>query len=244
MKFKGQRFFLNSKQSPRMIFFIILVLFSSLSFSEDHHGSIPDIKNEEAKKLIQALDKEFSGKIVAEELPSQRSLMYIKREKIDFHYPVLLPLTNVKKKFDYIFSNVTVNKVVYAVYVNKKNTDIALHNLQNYIIEGESGHVDFFDFHVTPSNCVECSLKKLENSRIDGYIYPSVLGERLIKDLKLKNIDSYYFDTYETKFALPLNQKGKEMDLLLTKLFKSMIKNKTFVPSVPAAKNPWKPTRE
>lgn len=210
-------------------------------------GSISDVGTMGEEKLINELDSAYDGTFQIQKLPNQRAVQYIIKSKQDFHYPVLLPLSNVKRKFDYAFSKVTVSSIVYAVYVNKNNSKISLHNLQDFLVEGESGHVDFFDFKVIPSNCVECSFKKVESARIDGYIYPALEGDKIIQKLKLKNIDSYYFDTYEMKFALPQNPRGKAMDELLTSLFERLKGDKEFndiYTKINKANLEWQPTRK
>jgi hypothetical protein len=207
---------------------VLLLLMISTGLAQDLIGSISDAVINDDRKMIKELSEVFTGQIKLKELPNQRSINYVMKGKLDFHYPILLPLSNVKRKFDYAFSAVTVSTVVYAVYINKANEKIGVHNLQDYLIEGESGHVDFFDFKVVPSSCVECSFKKVSHSRIDGYIYPAVEGDEIISKLKLKNIGSYYFDTYEVKFALPLNAKGQKTDRLLSNLFEKMQKKENY----------------
>lgn len=210
-------------------------------------GSISDTANDNDRMFfteLQSLLPVKSKKI--ERLPNARAISYVVRGLIDFHYPVLLPLSNVKRKFEYAFSGLTVSTVVYAVYVKKENSKIYVHNLQNYVIEGESGHIDFFDFKVDPSSCPECSFKKLEAGRIDGYIYPALEGDEIIARLKLKHVDSYYFDTYEIKFALPANERGKEVDRLLTRAFENLKKRPAFgeiYREFAKANKNWKPSR-
>lgn len=204
---------------------------------------IPDLENESKKRLMTEIDAVYPGDLIVSELPNQRSIQNVVNGKQDLHFPVLLPLNNVKRSFDYSFSKVTVRTVVYAVYINKKNTDIAVHNLEKYSIEGERGHVDFFDFKVIPSTCVECSFKKIEHSRIDGFIYPALEGDALIKQLDLKSIESLYFDTYEMKFALPRNAHGEKLDKMLTNMFTKIETSHRYLLLNEANKR-WRPTRE
>lgn len=212
----------------------------------DFHAFVPEHGSYHARKLIEEMRLVHKGSIELEELPVKRSVIGIINGKADFYYPILKPLNNVKKKFDYDISSVTVSSVIYAVYVHKSNKNIQVHNLQDFTIEGENGHTDFFDFKVHSSSCVRCSFLKVDQGRIDGYIYPAVWGDEIIKSLKLKNVESYYFDTYELKFALPKGQRGKSPDRTLSDLIKKMKSTGSYhkiFKQMDESNKSWKPVR-
>lgn len=222
---------------------IFLLVLMPVVYAQQLKVGIPDLENASKRRLMSEIDEIYPGKLIVSELPNQRSIQNVVNGKQDFHYPVLLPLSNVKRSFDYSFSKVTIRRIVYAVYLNKANKEIGIHNLENYLIEGERGHVEFFDFDVVPSTCVECSFKKLENSRIDGFIYPALEGDVLIKKLGLRNIDSLYFDTYESKFALPKNSRGEELNTLLSSIISKMKISERYL-ILNKANKTWKPSRQ
>lgn len=234
----------------------ILVLATLLLFSFAHAGThlkgsigqLPVLaENNEKGMLIgflKAMQKAYpEGKITFEVMPFKRSMQEVLSGKSDFHAPILKDPGKTEKELGFAFSDANVWDVIFAIYT-PKNKIVDIRNLQGLNIETEAAHTAFFDFPVKPSTCIDCSLKKVDAGRIDGFIFAAMECDEIVKKLGLKNIKSAAFRTYEGKFVLPLGEKGKKTNAVLTEIFNRTKKNgdyaKTLGPIVEYYKN-WKP---
>ncbi len=236
------------------VLFICLVV-CRLSLAEDRIlkislGNLPVIAESVDKGLLPDLIKAFQraypeGKIEVEVVPFLRSIENLKAGKVDVHAPLLKDTRKTEEELGYGFSDANLWSVTFALYVNRKKP-IDLKNPGKYQIETDAAHVDFFDFPVQPSSCLECSLKKLDIGRIDGFIFAALESDSIIEKLGLKNIKSYFYKTYEGKFVIPRGPEGRKINKLLSRLSKKVKANgdyqKALGPVLTYYKN-WKPKR-
>jgi hypothetical protein len=79
-----------------------------------------------------------------------------------------------------------------------------------------------YDFPVTPQPTVEIPLKMLGRGRIDAYVMAQDDCDRVIKDLKLKNIHRSPYKSYSLRFIIPTGEQGEKTDRALTKALNKM----------------------
>ena len=204
-----------------IIFLIISFSSSSPVFAKELVASIAVLPvqaiNETLEELIEAIARESEVKITITVVPFIRSLYNIKRGFADFHLPLIEPPEHVQKRLDYDFSTESIFHVNFVLYTNK-NKKIDMKNLKDYAIETDRAHIDYFDFEVTPSSCVECSLKKLNAGRIDGFIFADSVTDAVIRENQdnFKNIHRQLYKVYDAKIVLPKGERGSEIDNMLT----------------------------
>lgn len=101
-------------------------------------------------------------------------------------------------------------------------------SLYPYKIETEPNHVDFFDFPTIPMPRPEGALKKVNASRIDGYILAQEECDSIVKTNHLRNIHRAFFRIYEAKFIIGRGTSAKRTDEAITKIIKKMKWNGSF----------------
>lgn len=190
----------------------------------DLHGTLgylPVISEDNNKGILvnflKAMQRAYpEGKISFEVLPFKRSLEGAINGKVDFHAPILKDPNKTPQELGFRYSDANVWNVIFALYTNRQNKEINIDNLSKYRIETDAAHVGFFGFPTIPSSCIDCSLKKVNAGRIDGYIFAAMESDSVVKRLGLKNVRSVPFRTYEGKFVIPLGKHGAEVNRLLT----------------------------
>lgn len=207
-----------------MIRFLLVFFLSSSLFARDENvrylkGSIAEFKGmTDFILLAEEIKKKYpKGKFSYQVLPFERSLRMVQYQKADFHYPILEP-TLIVENTPYDFSETKIGEVIFALYVHKNNKTINLNNLNDFNIETDSSHVNFFNFNVKPSTCPSCSLEKVAAGRIDGFLYSAIVAENIIKGMKISNLESIEYQRYDMKFALKKGTRNGEIDQRLGKV--------------------------
>lgn len=204
--------------------FLCLVFCSIVSHARDlsgYIGQLPVLAESNDKGLLvdffKAMKKEYTaGKINFEVVPLERSLQNLVAGRSDFHAPLLKDTTRTEEQLGFAYSDETIFEVYFVLYTNRKNKEINLKNLNRFRIETDVAATRFLDPHFKPSSCLECSLKKVNLGRIDGYIFAGLECDTTINKLKLKNIKSQLYQKFEGKIAIPRGAKGKEINAILT----------------------------
>lgn len=175
--------------------------------------------------LCKAMAEEYQdGKITWDVFPMLRSLDNVEKGRADIHMPYILPKNPRKVPFQY--GSDVLYKVVFALYTNKSNKDISPKNLTKYKIESVEGVRYVVDLpNLTGSPGTESSLQKVDMGRIDGWIMAMPESDMALKKLGLKNIKRWEYGKYEVKALLPLGERGKEADKILSGLIKKLKAN-------------------
>ncbi len=225
----------------KKLIFIAILLSSSYIFAKDYSLSVGKLPLYSINKnkgilidILKQISKEYDGgKFIIEVYPFERSINNVRVGKSDFHFPTIGKNIWQKENDKYekklnkeglMRSTCSLLKTHFALYTNK-NHPIDMHNLDRYRIETDAGHTIFFHKGIQGSTCLECSLKKLEAGRIDGFIFASREIDTIIKKDKLKDIIRHKFKIFGSKFILPFNEKGKKLDKIICNTIEKMIKN-------------------
>lgn len=162
---------------------------------------------------IRAMEAISGRKMDIKVLPFARSIKRVTNEQADFHFPLIEPPS--KDKLPFIVSTASVYRVNFVIYSNKKKP-LTVKDLENKVLETDAAHTTYFPFKITPSTCVECSLRKVNDGRIDAFIYADFAADSIVKKLNLKNINRKLYKEFEVKFILPKNEKSKQVDEYLS----------------------------
>jgi len=197
--------------------------------------------------LVKAMGEEYKGgKITWDVFPFPRSLENVEKGRADFHIPFITPHNPQKVRFQY--STETIFKVIIALYTNKSNKEINPKNLTKYKIETDEGVKYIFESEIPSivgSPSIESSLQKVDIGRIDAWLMAMPESDMVLKKLALKNIKRWEYGKYDVKAVLPLGDKGKEIDKILTdligKLKASGKYQKIMGPILDQKFDPWQP---
>ncbi|MBT4286549.1 MAG: transporter substrate-binding domain-containing protein [Deltaproteobacteria bacterium] len=170
--------------------------------------------------LVKAIARVEGVKIDRKVTAFARSMHNVKTGKADFHLPLIqLPGQN-SAKLEYDHSSETIFHVNFVLYTNKKK-NITLQNLEQFSIETDRAHTNYFDFKINASSCIECSLKKIAIDRIDGFIFADFASDPFVKKNKL-DLKRQLYHRFDVKIILPQGGNGGEVDQFLTSAIKKL----------------------
>lgn len=200
----------------------------------EHKGVLVDF----AKVLAKKLQQDISIQIV----PFSRSIYYVSTNKVDFHLPFIK--TNIKpltkkvpllvdntllyKKADensdnFIYSDETIFYVNFVLYSHKYST-IDINKIMNYKIETDSAHLPFLKGMKMASDCILCSLKKVQHKLTDGYIFADSSTDPLLRENKalLSAIKRELYQRFEVKLLFPNTEKGQKLNKKISAIITEM----------------------
>ncbi len=211
------------------ILFLFLFLFGEILKASDLKASIgqmPIISESHDKGFLPDLVKAMAAisgqKIYFEVVPFARSMEAVREGKVDFHIPLIEPFDMSKAQFS--LSKTVIFKVNFVLYYNK-NHPLDLSKLAGKNIESDKAHTSYFPFEVSPSSCIECSLKKVDIGRIDGFIFADTPCDPIVKSIPLRNIRRKLYRRFDVKFVLKKGAEGGTIDKFLTKTMSQLEKN-------------------
>jgi len=185
-------------------------------------------------ELVKALNREYKdGSISFSLYPFKRSLRNVQKGRADFHLPFMKSKKGervlAEMGLEYAFERS--NRVPFALYFNTSNTPIVdrvrkgftLKDIANFRIETDGAHVIFFDdIPIQYSTCIECSVKKLDRGRIDGFIFAAREVDHVVNTLALDNIDSALIHNFDAAPVFRSTAEGKETNRIISKLIKKL----------------------
>jgi len=208
---------------------LIFVIFSGISASaRDLKASIAKMPVYAESKdkgvlvdFVKAIEAVSGHHIEIEVSPFKLSMFLAKIGKADFHLPLIKNPVIREDTLDYDHSTETVFHVNFVLYFNK-NKEINKDSLKDYYIETDAAHVEYFDFKIYPSPKIKTSLTKVNEGRIDGFIFADVASDPIVRENNLKNIRRQLYKVFEVKIVLPKGGRGGEIDGILTSAIKKL----------------------
>ncbi len=197
--------------------------------------------------LLKAMAEEYKdGKITWDVFPFARSIDNVEKGRADFHMPLIKPKNPGKLQFQ--FSSEPIYKVLFIMVTNNNNKDINPNNLSKFKVETDQGNKGVLDAeiqNITGSPSIESSLQKLDMGRIDAWIFSMGATDKAIKKLALKNLKRWEYGKFDSNAVLPLGEKGKEVDRILSELIKKLKASgkyqKILGPMLDQKFDPWQP---
>jgi hypothetical protein len=200
----------------------------------EEKGVLVDFAKVLAEKLGQTIDIQL--------VPFSRSIYYVSTNKVDFHLPFIKPhstlsITEIAENigdqvidnnenaniFNIIYSDATIFHVNFVLY-SHKDMVVDKNKLANYQIETDSAHLPFFRDLKMGSDCIFCSLKKVQYKMTDGYIFAdSSTDPLLIKNKKiLPSIKRELYQRFEVKVVFPNTEKGQQLNKRMSTIITQM----------------------
>ncbi len=197
---------------------------------------------------IKAMQKVYKeGKITYEVLPFRRSLEMVIAGHGDIHVPILKDPSKTEKELGFAYSESNIWDVIFALYTNKSNKEISAKNVKNYNVETEGSTVQFFQKEsLKSSTCIDCSLKRVNSGKIDGFVFAAKECDDIISKNKLNNIERSVFREFEGKFVLHLGPQKDEVDKILTKIVEKTKETGDYQKTIGQINKyyeTWKPTK-
>lgn len=163
--------------------------------------------------LLKAVSRVTGVAIDIQVVPFARSLQYVIDGRVDAHIPLIRSAYH-KTPPPYDLSSVALHSVNFVLYTNK-DKPLNMENVEAYIIETDTAHINYFDFDILPSSCIECSLKKVNAGRIDGFIFADSVTDGLVRKNALTHIRRQLYRVYDAMIILPKGRGGGEVDQFL-----------------------------
>ncbi len=171
--------------------------------------------------LTKAMAKELGIEIPIRVDPFARSMKNVIDRKVDFHMPLIKSPGYYKKELPYDHSTATIFHVNFVLYTNV-NKPLTMDQLKTSKIETDAAHTEYFPFKTVPTNCIECSLKKVSISRIDGFIFADFATDGFLKTGKIANIKRQLYKVFDVKIILPKGERGGPIDQALSKAIEGL----------------------
>lgn len=161
--------------------------------------------------ILKAMQKAYpEGKISYDVRPFKRSLLKVINNEVDLH----LPVADIKApSLPFQLSKISVGNVEFDLYTHIKNKKINVNNFRDFKIEVDAGNQMYFSFkNSIISSCIECSLKKVNAGRIDGYLHGAPDSDLVIAKYSLTHIKKQFYDKYDIRFAISKKKSKKDFD--------------------------------
>ncbi len=191
--------------------------------AESHHkGVLVDFVKVLAKKLKRDIDIQV--------VPFSRSIYYVSTGKVDFHLPFIKPnieylidkadladeeidIEFKQHLHDFIYSDETIFHVNFVLY-SHIDVPIDLNKIEDYKIETDSAHLPFLKGVLLGSDCIICSLKKVQHKMTDGYIFADSSTDPLLQKNKsfLSSVKRDLYEKFAVKILFPNTEKGHELN--------------------------------
>ncbi|MBU2513872.1 transporter substrate-binding domain-containing protein [bacterium] len=171
--------------------------------------------------LSKLISKELNMDLNLTVVPFARSISNAVTRKVDFHMPLIQSPGYRNEVSDFDYSTETIFHVNFVLYENKTKP-LNLEQMNTYNIETDRAHTNYFPFETIASSCLECSLKKVDIGRIDGFIFADFASDPIIRKDNLINLKRRLYKVFDVKIVLPKGEQGGRIDMLLSKAIGSL----------------------
>ncbi len=231
-------------------FFCVLFYFNSSIAADTLKVSIPKMPvhsvSEHKGVLVEfarALASKTGKSVDVQLVPFSRSIYYVGTNKVDFHLPLIKPNENFStndvsinnsvvklgehssntQRYNFIYSDETIFYVNFVLYSHKDNV-IDLTKLPSYKIETDSAHLPFLRDIKMGSDCIFCSLKKVQHKMTDGYIFADSSTDPFLRENKelLSSVRRQLYQRFEVKVLFPNTEKGQQLNKTMSAVITKM----------------------
>lgn len=207
----------------RWFLFLACLVFSSAQAGQAIVGSLARMPVHAPSKtegiqveLVKALARVSGEEITYDVFPFARSVNNVESGRADFHIPLIRNAVVAENDLKFFYSRETLFHVNFVLYT-RKGSDVTIDNLAHCVIASDRAHVEYFPFHVQPSNNIELSLRMLSMGRIDGYIFADTATDPVLKSIHLTNIQRQSYQRFDVKIIYPRTARGSQVAVVLSK---------------------------
>ncbi len=151
-------------------------------------------------------------------VPFARSLLSVQDGLADVHIPLIRPPSETDLPYR-LSQKINFYKVNFVLYSNK-NKALDIENLQQYSIETDNAHTNFFKFPVKPVSAIEAGLVKVDLKRLDGFIFSDVATDPVLKERGYKNIRQSFFSAFDVTTVYKKDSSNEVDDIMVSALDK------------------------
>lgn len=223
---------------------VSLIVSASLALARDYRinvGYLPLYAETKDRGIlidvIKAMDDEYAGgRLIIEVYPFERSIHNVAQGLADMHFPIVGspewtpedgPYEDELRRRGLRRSTCNLTKSHFALYRNSDRPPLDVERLDQYRIETDAGHRQFFEIPMQGTTCLPCSVRKLSANRIDGLVFASREIDLMIREAGVDNIARQNFRIFGSKFILPDTAEGAETDAMLCDVIARMIRKGT-----------------
>lgn len=200
----------------------------SLAFGQPYKAALGAIPGTEPlAKMLEAMGKQAKVEFAIQSTPMERMIQSILGKQADLGLPMIALKDPEKiKNLPFDYSTDKISGMAFVLYTNSTKPidlkDLKNGNSKGYKIESDVSNMDKFSFATLPSTNPEGSLKKVEEGRIDGYIFGQASSDPVLKALKLTKVRRQLYETYDIVFALQKGARGGDLDKALSEGLKKI----------------------
>ncbi|MEH6633543.1 MAG: hypothetical protein V7776_22230 [Halopseudomonas aestusnigri] len=166
-------------------------------------------------ELIQAMDKALGTSTTIKVLPFRRSIKTALAGGANAHLPFIV-VKPAKSEGQFLkYSKAKMFDVAFVMYA-LKDRNLSKGVLSGLKVETLQAHVDVIPHAVFGSNCIVCSLKRLQSRRIDAFIFAQKETDQELKKLGYLNVRRSLYNIYDVRAVLAPGKAGEDADQFLT----------------------------
>ncbi len=171
--------------------------------------------------LIKAVGLVTEHQVSIEVFPFYRSIHNVMHGDYDIHVPLIKNNLIEEDKLPFRYSTATLFYVNFVIYT-LEGSAFDLRRPEDFVIESDRAHIQYFPFEAQPSDSILRSLKKLYAKRIDAYIFADSATDPVLEGLKYKGIKRTLYHVFEVKAVLARDKKALILDQWLSEGIQSL----------------------
>jgi polar amino acid transport system substrate-binding protein len=179
--------------------------------------------------MLNALAEEMDIKLDIKIYPSARADYLIATNRVDMVVPVLdaEDFARPSRRCDY--GSAILYESAFILF-SAKGKSIDINSLKNgnsrrYSIEADIAIADQLGFSASPSTTIEGSLGKVNEGKIDGYIFSQTSTDPIARKLSLPNVKRQLYANYHLHYALKKGERDGSLDKLIAEGISKMKNN-------------------
>ena len=200
--------------------------------------------------LFNAIASEMNVKLNVVILPAARADYLIDTNRVDIDVPVLDVEDFGRSSRQCDYGSTILYESAFVLF-SAKGKEISIKNLMDgnsrrYSIEADIAIADQLGFSASPSTTIEGSLAKVNEGKIDGYIFSQTSTDPIAHKLSLPNVKRQFYTKFYLYYALKKGERGGTLDKIITEGINKLKGNgkyeQTMGELIAAAKyNNWQP---
>jgi polar amino acid transport system substrate-binding protein len=196
------------------------VLMAALAWPQEYHVALKELPTTPYYlDLLNAIAGEMGMRLDIQIVPSARADYLIATSRVDMDIPVLDVDEYERPARQYDSGSVVLYRSAFVLFSSKGQTiDIAnlkAGNSKRYEIESDISVANRLGFSASPSTNVEGSLKKVNDGKIDGYIFSQTSTDPVAGKLSLPKVKRQLYRYFSLYYALKKGERGGVLDGLV-----------------------------
>lgn len=170
-------------------------------------------------QLAKAIAREWKeGKaVILPPVPFERSIAAVAEGHADVHFPLMSSPARSEDDLPFKYSYFTLSESPFAIYTKVGNErfdpgQLTIAALSKLRIETEKAHAPLFFGRFREADSIEGALRRVASGQIDAFLFAARPTERVLKKLKLDNIQRTPYRRMQDKMVLPKGAVGDDLE--------------------------------